>query len=53
MSSDSVVNNIESFLIHKNLILKSSKGRELTEDGMQFMSIDNIDNYLNNDLSWL
>lgn len=53
MSSDSVVNNIESFLIHKNLILKSSKGRELTEDGMQFMSIDNIDKFLHNDLSWL
>jgi Holliday junction DNA helicase RuvB len=46
MSSDSVVNNIESFLIHKNLILKSSKGRELTDQGLQFMNVDNIDSFL-------
>jgi Holliday junction DNA helicase RuvB len=49
MSADSVINNIESFLIHKNLILKSSKGRELTEQGLQFMNVDNIDSFLHHE----
>lgn len=53
MSSDSVINNIESFLIHKDLIIKSSKGRELTRKGLDFMNVDNIDKFLQNDLSWL
>lgn len=50
MSADSIINNIESFLIHKNLIIKSSKGRELTEQGLQFMNVDNIDSFLHGGL---
>lgn len=37
MSTDSVINNIESFLVHKDLIVKSSRGRELTQKGFTFI----------------
>lgn len=33
MSQDTIINNIESFLIYKDLITKNSKGRELSDIG--------------------